>query len=496
MLIKKRLDDLPWFHVILPLVFFLVEASIIVFYEHFEFDPDEGINLIKAFLVYQDHQLFQDVWSDQPPLLTNLLVFLFKILTPSVDLARGLILVFSAVLLWQIWLILYLLGGVLHAYIGCFFLLISHHYWRLSVSVMIGFPSLTLALGAFLSVILWHVYRRNIWLVISALLLCLSAATKMFTLFLAPIIFLGIAIDGILNQRQSSWSKKIRHSIIWSAAFIVIGAILLLSQVGIENIHFLVGGHASARDLDYFQGITLGKVIKNDYRIFIIGLTIWGTIIAFKRRQWQILYFTAWSASSFFLLINHRPVWYHHAMLLTIPTVVMVGYTLGEIITTGINPKNSFLRFKKARTLTVFTIVVLLATMLLVGERTRTTLKEIDYWLITDNKAESISGVAPQFLAEITRLKPQTDWIVTDSPIFAFRAGLSVPPSTAVLSQKQLRTGNITEAKVLDVINTYQPQQIFFRRFPWEELTKSIQSDYQLIKQDENSRLYVRKSEE
>ena len=35
-------------------------------------------------------------------------------------------------------------------------------------------------------------------------------------------------------------------------------------------------------------------------------------------------------------------------------------------------------------------------------------------------------------------------------------------------------TGNITEQELLNIVNIYQPQQIFLKRFPWKELTDSI----------------------
>lgn len=491
MTIQNRLNSIPWFQFVLPLLFFLGGISIIYGAGCFEFDPDEGINLMKAFLLRDGYQLYQEIWNDQPPMLTHLLAFSFHLVGSKIELSRTLILLFSTLLLWQTWLILYLLGGILHAYIGCLFLLIAPNYWKLSVSVMVGLPCITIAMGAIISVILWHLTQKNIWLIISALLLSISILTKLFTFFLAPIILLGILCSQVSSRAKTSW-KKLQAPFLWSVVFFSVSLLILLSLVGIDNIHLLVENHTSARDIDAFQNMALRHSLRNDYRLFLVGLTIWGMIIAFQRKQWQIFYFATWSLVAYQLLVDHRPIWYHQVLLLHIPAIIMVGYTLGEIIAIAIRSGSSYFRFNQRIILALFTIAVLYASVLLIGEQTKTTTKEIKYWRRTCNNAVVSTSLDQQFLSQITQAKGQTDWIVTDSPIFAFRAGLLVPPSTAVLSRKQLETGNITEDQLIDVIKQYQPEQVLFKRFGWPSVTDFLKQNYRLTKQQDNFRLYVK----
>ena len=487
MTIHNRLQNCPWYQFILPLVFFAAGASIIHFYGCFEFDPDEGINLMKAWLLDSDYQLYQEIWNDQPPLLTHLLASAFSIIEPNVNLARGLILLFATALLWQTWLVLYLLGGILHAYIGCLFLLIAPNYWKLSVSVMVGLPCITLAVGALLSIILWHSTRKNLWLIISALLLSLSVFTKLFTLFLAPIVVIGIILD---RTRSTKISWQIQAPV-WIAVFLGFSLLMLVSLVGIENIHLLVENHTSARSIEAFQNIALRHSLRNDYRLFLVGFTVWGTIIACQRQQWQMLYFGAWSIVAYSLLLNHRPIWYHQVLLLHIPAIVMVGYAMGEIITTALRSGSSYLRFNWRMVLALFTVAVFSSAVLLIGEQTKTTTKQIKFWQQACNPEAIATSLDRQFFNEITKSSSK-NWIVTDSPIFAFRAGIPVPPSTAVLSRKQLETGNITEEQLIDIIGRYQPEQIFFKRFEWSGLNGFLAQNYRLTKQIDNFRLYVR----
>lgn len=493
MTIQNRLDNCPWYQFILPLVFFLAGSSIIYFYGCFEFDPDEGINLMKAWLLDNDYQLYVEIWNDQPPILTHLLASTFSFFEPSVNLSRSLILVFSTVLLWQTWLVLYLLGGVLHAYLGCLFLLIAPNYWKLSVSVMVGLPCITLAMGAVLSIILWHSSRKSIWLIVSALLLSLSVLTKLITFFIAPIIVVGIILELTFSKTKISWQQKLQLPALWIVIFSGFSLLILLSLVSINNVHFLVENHTNARSIEAFQNIALGDSLRNDYRLFLVGFTVWGSIIAYQRKQWQILYFGAWSIIAYSLLVNHRPVWYHQVLLLHIPAIVMVGYAMGEIITTAISSRRFYFRFNGRIILTLFTVAVFYAAILLIGEQTRTTAKEINSWRQACNSKVQTTSLDRQFLTEITRVGSKTDWIITDSPIFAFRAGMLVPPATAVLSRKQLETGNITEEELINIIERYQPEQVFFKRFDWSEVTKFLEKSYDLKQQADNFRLYVRK---
>ncbi|MDJ0904323.1 MAG: hypothetical protein QNJ55_36635 [Xenococcus sp. MO_188.B8] len=131
------------------------------------------------------------------------------IFEPSVNLSRSIILLFSTILLWQTWIVLYLLGGIVHAFIGSLFLILSPYYLKLSISVMVGLPSLTLAMGTITTIILWHLSHKMRWLIFSALLLSLSILTKLFTIFLAPIIVLGIFLDRVFDNKikKSNWKK-------------------------------------------------------------------------------------------------------------------------------------------------------------------------------------------------------------------------------------------------------------------------------------------------
>jgi hypothetical protein len=88
---------------------------------------------------------------------------------------------------------------------------------------------------------------------------------------------------------------------------------------------------------------------------------------------------------------------------------------------------------------------------------------------------------------------PRTQWVVSDVPIYAFRIGKPVPPPLAVISEKRLVTGNLTEAQIIESIREYNPEQVVIGRFIFPSLGQHLRDNYQLIYSRERMRVYVRK---
>jgi hypothetical protein len=88
---------------------------------------------------------------------------------------------------------------------------------------------------------------------------------------------------------------------------------------------------------------------------------------------------------------------------------------------------------------------------------------------------------------------PETQWFVTDVPMYAFRVGIPVPPPLSVISDKRLATGNLTETQIIDMINKYKPEQIFLGRFEFPELKSFLQDDYKILYTRGKRTLYLRK---
>jgi hypothetical protein len=82
----------------------------------------------------------------------------------------------------------------------------------------------------------------------------------------------------------------------------------------------------------------------------------------------------------------------------------------------------------------------------------------------------------------VVKYKNSTQWLFTDRPIYAFYAGLPVPPEIAVISEKRFSSGNLTNDDLLTILQKYRPEQIVFAR--WTEKFKSDEKISAYIKEN------------
>ncbi|MEA1976484.1 MAG: hypothetical protein U9N80_01135, partial [Chloroflexota bacterium] len=131
----------PIFWHAIPLLFIIVMVLFFPFRYRFEFNPDEGINAIKAMMNIKGYQLYSEIWSDQPPIFTMLLTLSFQVFGLSIPVGRGLELLFSGAILWLGIQYLRQFWGNIHAIFGILTIILLPYYLVLSVSIMIGLPA-------------------------------------------------------------------------------------------------------------------------------------------------------------------------------------------------------------------------------------------------------------------------------------------------------------------------------------------------------------------
>jgi len=79
--------------------------------------------------------------------------------------------------------------------------------------------------------------------------------------------------------------------------------------------------------------------------------------------------------------------------------------------------------------------------------------------------------------------------------MYAFRAGLPVPPELATVSDKRVSTGNLTEDHLIEIVNKYQPEQILIGRFNFPLFETYIRERYTILhvnNNQDNIRLFIR----
>ena len=452
-----------WFA--LPLAFLGVMILFYPFRYVFEFDTDEGINAIKAFLSLRGFRLYSEIWNDQPPAFTLLLAFWFRLFGLRVVVGRVLVLLFSTALIAGAVHYLRRSWGRAAAVAGLVFLFLLPFYCELSVSIMIGLPSIAFGVLSFAGQSRWHDERRPVWLVLSGASLALAILTKAFTVILIPLWVLGLVLalrhDLRLEPRRlRSWLPLLT----WGLPFAGICILALFLVIGPENVGQLVEVHLAAERAPAFQPSallpTINTFLKNLIPLFLLAGV--GAFQAVRARTWHALYLVGWVVLAYALLLVNRPTWPHQQLLVTVPTAILAAIGGGTAIRDLLARLRS--RPSSSSGLAVALISVA-AALIFVAARGPATLNEFDLDFPNLKSSPSTNLQERQIVARMSDHAQETNWVFTDRPMFAFLAKLPVPPFLAVLSSKRLVSGELTQAEILEVLEAYKPEMVLAGRF-------------------------------
>lgn len=447
---KVNWKEFLWFNLFIPGIFFIFAIYLMPIWRVFEFDTsDEGIELIKTSLYLQGFDLYTQIWNDQPPLSTIILSYWFRWFGESIISARILVLCSSTLLVWSFCQTIRIYVGNIAATIGAFLLAISCNFLRVSVSVMIGQPALAMAMMSIYMLTLYRQKSSKGLIVISGIFLALSLQIKLFTVFLIPLIILELVKIKFEKYSRSSKKAIFIDIIVWltscGCVFIVIGLIYnSLSYEQLFDSHF---------DEEVKTAFDVGKSIKLTLLFLLqdfdyILLAIPAITIIFKKREWNKAFPIIWVLSAFLLVLTHKPVWYHHYLLISIPLTWIATYGVRLALDFFNKRHNRISLFKYSA---YFFILSLICIPI-----------KLSFITLENNKYIQESKEKVQLLNIVLKNKQNTQWIFTDCPIYAFYSGLRVPPEVAVLSYIRLNSNTITREQFLSVFENYRPEQALF----------------------------------
>ena len=482
-------------HLALPLLFVVVMYLFFPYRERFQFNPDEGGEAMKAMLVVRGYPLYDQVWSDQPPVLTFLLAACLRIFGPDVNAGRTLILLLSAALMAAAVQFLRSNWGGWHALAGAVLLFLLPFYTTLSVSIMRGLPAISFAMLSLLALSAWHQHRRTLWLVLSALALALSVHTKLFTFFLAPIFAVGLVLDewarhGHLMHNWWSRCSLLRPALLWSLWFSGVVLAILLILVGPANIGQLINPHLDARQLSSYISQA------NEYPIYVRLLDVWpilalagvGLVWILLERRWVSLYLLAWVVGAYALLSFFAPLRYHHKLLVSVPAALMAAIAAGEVIHLLSRIRHWRSLLSRRSVLGMLAVTGVITTLVV---RLPTTLPEFYRSPVLSFHPPHSPWGEQSILIRMANRAHKTQWVVTDLPMYAFRVGLLVPPNLSFISEKRLYTGEITEKQIIQDIEVYRPEMVLLGRSRYPVVKDYLKADYRLLFERE-SRLFIR----
>ena len=422
----------------------------------YELNPDEGYNLGKAALVHSGYKLYGDIWSDQPPVLTYVLAALQHWFPWNVTVGRLAVLGFSMILLTSLFVLVSWLRNRRTAVMAVVLLMAAPMFIRLSVSVMIGLPSLALAMAS-LAVYVSADARSTKSVVLSGLLFALSLQTKFFSFLWLPAALLLI---GGATPRERRW----RVLTAWVLACLA-GLLMVTLLAGEAFVRQLIQPHVSDHLRHRYQlsvsAMRIGEVLLAHWLLLVPALV--GAVWMVWSRGRHVGFLWTWVLVPGLGLLLHTPVWDHHILLMLIPMSTFAAIalvSLAEQMEGGLNGTSNLEASQQTEpTLASFQAKVL-ASVILLGWPALS----VSWALLNRLPDEDLNR--GRVLGELVEhYASPGSWVVTDSPLDAFRAGLLVPPELVVFSAKRFMARQLSADQVLQVIQKRHPQQVSFRRF-------------------------------
>jgi len=479
--VRSKLDVLIW-----PLLLSLAFVTLALFFfpgwRQLILSTDEGVELAISMLAARGYSIYAQIWSDHPPLFSYMLAGMFRLVGERFFYARLLTLGLSLSLLWSVFYFLYLAVGKWTALIGTLLVVLLPMYLTLSVSIMIGLPSIALAAVSLALLAVWHTRRSGWALAFSAILLALSVLIKLFTGLLAPIFALGLLAAEIYRQpRNPSWRRRLAPAVIWGLIFSLSLIGLSWVLVGPQYITQLLAIHLEAGTTAIFQDETfsLPYVLQSVHPVLFLAAL--GAIYAVVKRRFLLLYPLAWMLAALLLLSNMRPVWVHHQLLVTIPAAMLAALPVYEAVAWLVKKFTSLRPEINARNLLLAGALLGLAIYLFTW-RVPETLRLASLKPVSPLAGFDLSKAQENVLVQVNKYAPQTRWIATDLPTYGFVAGLPVPPELAVMSMKRIETGDLTQDDILQTILAYRPEQVLLGRRDYPQVEVYLDENYHRIK--------------
>lgn len=451
----------------------------------YELDPDEGNNVIKALLLDRGFALYQDIWSDQPPLHTNLLGLCFRVFGLHVEVGRALTAAFSACVVLVVYdLVRREIGGLEGHLAGlgsALQLAFGASYVRHSMSVMIGIPAIALAALSFWVLAVGQRRRRATWIA-SGVLFGLSLSMKLFTAPLAPVLA-GLAARSARDRTSEGGPSRALSALgFWGAGLLIALILGLAPALSGEGLAQLVTAHWLAGQR--MQGHTVWEFLRWDALLYLTALG--GALWAIQQKSRVGIALAGWLLLGIGALAAHAPVWLHHAVLIEVPACALAAMALGGAVRAL---RASDTPWFTRRTIPAILISIFWLSAL--GIRARHVRRT---YLYRDAPGEDLAELA------VRRYAPDARLMVTSRQMIAFRMGMSVPPDLAVTSSKRFEAGLLSAEQIVSAIDSLSPAAVVLDE-RWSEpvvdqIRQAIDGRYRVVLDDPEHRrtlVYVRR---
>lgn len=456
-----------------------------------EFGEDEGYQLMMGFLNSRGHALYQEIWSDQPPLFVLLLGWTFKAFGPSLLAARLLAVVFGMVMLLCFFLLLRHRLQTQAALLGTFFLLAAPGVLVLSASVMQEVPMFALVLLSVCLLFQWQRTKRLGWLLASGVVFGLAAEIKLLALLAGPAILVELILADQVGNRFSVRAGWLRTGALWAGAAVITFTTIAVIWGG-GSFHTSLLAHTS-------EQFVPGKPTSADFpiqtKLFlnhseVIIAAIVGTVLAVCQRRWRDFVFPMVLLITVSVVhLAHRPWWNYYYLHFAIPLAWLAGFVTSEIfkrITEQLS--TSGFQMKERATWKALALCALTALTL------TWSLKRLE-GSVKDLRARPKVETDP-VVAKMRVYADKTQWVYAENPIYAFHAKLPAPPEIAMVTLKRLWSGQITTGQIIAKCKERQVGQILIDpATSKKEWGIYLKSDFKTVFQSDKHLLSVKQKE-
>ena len=292
-------------------------------------DADEWRYTACSRLVVHGYRMFDQVFSAQPPLFFLSLASSMRVFGESIAGARGAGVAFGVVALTATAWVAWELAGSLAAGVAAAALGVSPGFLLYAHAVEAEVPMMALVT---LALALALAYRRvgRLWiLVFAGLTMAAAVLIKFFALeAVLPVMALLVTMH-----------RPIRATVTAAAAFGVAAALPVLAEFALvspaDQWQQVVTLHNRAAGLR-LPGLIPAATIVREFLVLDLGLSLLAAaglaMVVLQRRAGDTAFLALWSLGTIVMLLIFRPLFPHHAAILTASLAVSAGVAVASVV--------------------------------------------------------------------------------------------------------------------------------------------------------------------
>jgi hypothetical protein len=431
---------------------------------------DEAGYIAVPWMVKAGHSLYTEVYSPSPPFFTLSIVAAFKIWGNSIEIARAVIVAYSALGLLAAALLAREVSGRVAGLAAVLLLFFSPEYFRLSRVTMSEVPAVSLALTSLLaSLVYWRRGRKG-WLILSGLTLAASLLVKLVTLFALPLPILAVVLRHFYPLSPGagrSMAERVKwmalDSAVWAASFCLPILLCLLIYDPRAMYEQAVALHWQGREfhpVDYGRrGPRILGYLWQDRGLLMLALG--GSLSCWLRRSRQALPVVAWFLLGTVMMVNQAPLTAHHMLPMVPPLAILAGVMVQE----SWDSWRALIKRRHWRGAILPAVGVGLVAFYLVNWPA---VAELNWEEVARTNAPE--GLVEDAISLLKQVTAPGDFVISDDPLIVLLAGRNIPPTLTGADWRRLNVGYLTAEQLVVLSEQYDASAIVFWRERFDSL--------------------------